>query len=66
MDIEPAMRKKIGISVGVVVGFIVVFLAIGAVSGQELGAQGALYLIAALIVFIITMAVVGLLLERSD
>jgi tetrahydromethanopterin S-methyltransferase subunit G len=37
MDIEPAMRRKIGISVGVVVGFIIVFIAIGAVSGRELG-----------------------------
>jgi hypothetical protein len=59
------MRRKIGISVGVVVGFIVVFVAIGAVSGQELGAQGALYLVGALAVFILTMAVVGLLLERT-
>ena len=65
MDIEPAMRRKIGISVGVVVGFIVVIVAIGEVSGQELGAQGALYLVGALAVFILTMAVVGLLLERT-
>ena len=65
MDIEPAMRRKIGVSVGVVVGFIAVFLAIGAVSGRELGAQGALYLVGALILFILVMAVVGLLLERS-
>jgi len=65
MDIEPAMRKKIGISVGVVVGFIIVFVSIGAVSGRELGAQGALYLVGALLLFILSMAVVGLLLERA-
>ncbi|MDR9411932.1 MAG: hypothetical protein RI544_06475 [Haloquadratum sp.] len=65
MDIEPAMRRKIGISVGVVVGFIIVFIAIGAVSGRELGAQGALFLVGALVVFILAMAVVGLLLERA-
>ena len=59
------MRRKIGISVGVVVGFIIVFVSIGAVSGRELGAQGALYLVGALLLFILSMAVVGLLLERA-
>jgi len=67
MEIDAEMRRKIALSVGVVLGFVAILLGIGVrFGGQELAATGGLALVAAIVLFVLVMAVIGLYLSRND
>jgi hypothetical protein len=64
MELEEGMVRKIAISVGAVGVFVAVVVGIGsAYNDGGLGASGGLALVGAIILFILLMAVVGLVLS---
>jgi len=60
MEIDAAMRRKIVVSVVAVGAFFALFVGIGATFGPDMGQTGGLALVGAIILFILVMAVVGL------
>ncbi|MFC6786699.1 hypothetical protein ACFQFH_12650 [Halobaculum halobium] len=68
MEIDAEMRRMIAVSVGAVVVFIGLLVGIGLqyTDGHNLSNVGAYYLIAAISLFILLMAVAGVLLDRGE
>lgn len=64
MAIEGETLREIIVSVVAVGFFIALIIGIGGVYGPSLAGMGGLALIGAIILFIVTMAVVGLILSR--
>lgn len=70
MEIERETLLEAGISIAAVGLFVFVMMGIGTTfgnsTGEDLHGTGALALIAAIVAFILVMAVVGLYLDRQD
>lgn len=65
MDVDRKTLVELGVPVGAIVAFIVLVAAVGSMyGGTDLEPGGGLALVAVLAIFIIGMAVVGLLLGR--
>jgi len=64
MDIDAEMRRKIAISIVSVGAFFALFIGIGVTFGPDLGETGGIALVAAIALFVIGMAVVGVLLDE--
>jgi len=64
MDIDAEMRRKIAISIVSVGAFFALFIGIGVTFGPDLGEPGGIALVAAIALFVIGMAVVGVLLDE--
>ncbi|SDL94833.1 hypothetical protein SAMN04487949_0275 [Halogranum gelatinilyticum] len=64
MAIEGETLKEIVVSVVAVGFFIALIIGIGTVYGTELAGMGGLALVGAIVLFVIAMAVVGLVLSR--
>jgi multisubunit Na+/H+ antiporter MnhB subunit len=63
MDIDAEMRRKIAVSIVSVGAFFALFIGIGATFGPDLGETGGLVLVGAIVLFIVVMAVVGVVLD---
>ncbi|WP_311170329.1 DUF7472 family protein [Halobellus ordinarius] len=59
MEIDAEMRRKIAVSIVSVGAFFAVFIGIGMQFGPDLGDTGGLALVAAITLFVIVMAAVG-------
>ncbi|WP_144904938.1 DUF7472 family protein [Halobellus captivus] len=63
MEIDAAMRRKIVVSIVAVGAFFALFVGIGATYGPDLGETGGLALVGAIVLFILVMALVGVILK---
>jgi FtsH-binding integral membrane protein len=63
MDIDAEMRRKIAVSILSVGAFFALFVGIGITFGPDLGEAGGMALVAAIALFVIGMAVVGVFLN---
>jgi len=63
MDIDADMRRKIAVAVLSVGTFFAVFIGIGVAYGPDLGETGGMALVAAIALFVIGMAAVGVFLN---
>lgn len=63
MDIDAAMRRKIVVSIVAVGAFFALFVGIGTRYGPEMGETGGLAIVGAIVLFILVMAVVGVILK---
>ena len=65
MEIDAAMRRKIGLSITVVVFFVALILGIGATYNDGgLGSTGGLALVGSVLLFVLAMGAVGAWLAR--